>query len=171
MSNETPELSQHELEAQRREKLRLLIEKGINPYPNVYEVSHNTAQVKANEEAWITDGEAGPEAQRISLAGRMMTRRIMGKAAFFNLQDSEGVLQVYISRDDLPEGYYNDIFKKLIDLGDIVGVKGFLFRTRTGELTLHAEEFTLLTKVIRPLPVAKEAEEDGKKSDLQCVLR
>ncbi|AXJ00408.1 lysyl-tRNA synthetase, class II [Cyclonatronum proteinivorum] len=163
MSKEKPELSQHELEAQRREKLRLLIEKGINPYPNEYEVTHTTADAKAHQDEWVVEGEAGAGHQRISLAGRMMTRRIMGKAAFFNLQDSEGVLQVYITRDDLPEGYYNEVFKKLIDLGDIVGVKGFLFKTRTGELTLHAEAFTLLTKVIRPLPVAKEAEEDGKK--------
>ncbi len=163
MSNETPELSQHELEAQRREKLRLLIENGIDPYPHTFEVSHTSALLKNEPEDRIAEGEADEQTSRYSIAGRMMTRRIMGKACFFNLQDSEGTIQVYLRRDDIGADYYNQIFKKLIDLGDIVGVKGFLFKTRTGELTLHAESFELLTKVIRPLPVAKEAEEDGKK--------
>lgn len=163
MSNETPELSQHELEAQRREKLRLLIEMGVNPYPHVFDVTNSTTDAEKNQDEWLADPENTEGAKRISVAGRIMTRRIMGKAAFFNLQDGEGILQVYIRRDDVGVELYNTVFKKLIDLGDIVGVKGFLFTTRTGELTLHAEEFELLTKVIRPLPVAKEAEEDGKK--------
>lgn len=164
MSNETPEISQHELEAQRREKLRQLQEMGINPYPHTFEVSHTSAEAKRHQEEWLADKEQPETAKRISLAGRMMTRRVMGKASFFNLQDSEGTLQVYLRRDDVGVELYNKAFKKLIDLGDIVGVKGFLFMTNTGELTLHAEEFTLLTKVIRPLPVAKEVEqEDGTK--------
>ncbi|MCH8556390.1 MAG: lysine--tRNA ligase [Balneolia bacterium] len=163
MSNETPELSQHELEAQRREKLRMLIEMGVDPYPHTFDVSHSTAEAEKHQDEWVTDGENTENAQRISVAGRIMTRRIMGKAAFFNLQDGQGTLQIYLRRDDIGVELYNTVFKKLIDLGDIVGVKGFLFKTRTGELTLHAEEFELLTKVIRPLPVAKEAEEDGKK--------
>jgi len=164
MSNETPELSQHELEAQRREKLHRLLEMGVNPYPHTFDVSHNSADVVKHEDEWLAgDGDNPGDAKRISLAGRIMTRRIMGKAAFFNLQDSEGITQVYIRRDDVGVELYNTVFKKLIDLGDIVGVKGFLFRTRTGELTLHAEHFELLTKVIRPLPVAKESEEDGVK--------
>ncbi len=163
MSNETPELSQHELEAQRREKLRLLIEMGVNPYPHVFDVTSSTIDAEKNQDEWLADPENTEAAKRISVAGRIMTRRIMGKAAFFNLQDGEGTLQIYIRRDDVGVELYNTVFKKLIDLGDIVGVKGFLFTTRTGELTLHAEEFELLTKVIRPLPVAKEAEEDGKK--------
>ncbi|MCH8569672.1 MAG: lysine--tRNA ligase [Balneolales bacterium] len=163
MSQDTPELSQHELEAQRREKLRLLLEMGVNPYPHAFDVTHRSSQLKARQKEWLSDAEVTENTFRASVAGRIMTRRIMGKAAFFNLQDSEGIIQVYIRRDDVGTELYNTVFKKLIDLGDIVGVKGFLFITQTGELTLHAESFELLTKVIRPLPVAKEAEEDGKK--------
>ena len=87
----------------------------------------------------------------VSIAGRVMTRRIMGKAAFFNLQDSEGTIQVYIRRDDVGIEAYNSVFKKMVDIGDIVGIKGFVFKTRTGETTVHAEEFEFLTKTLRPI--------------------
>jgi len=97
------------------------------------------------------------------VAGRVMTRRIMGKASFFNLQDSGGTIQIYIRRDDVGVTEYNKVFKKLVDIGDFVGIKGFVFKTRTGETTIHAEEFTFLGKTVRPLPTPKEVEnEDGE---------
>ena len=100
----------------------------------------------------------------VSVAGRVMARRIMGKAAFFHIQDSQGSLQVYIRRDDVGVDAYNTVFKKLVDIGDIVGIKGFVFKTRTGETTVHAEQFELLTKTLRPLPTPKEVEnEQGEK--------
>lgn len=162
MSQNQPELSVSEQQALRREKLQQIIELGINPYPNTFEVTQTTAQLRSNTGTFLKT-EDNTEPERASIAGRIMTRRIMGKAAFFNLQDSTGTIQVYIRRDDVGTDTYNTLFKKLIDLGDIVGVKGFLFHTQTGELTLHAEHFELLTKTLRPLPAAKEVEEDGVK--------
>lgn len=156
------ELSLNEQQALRREKLQQLIEMGVNPYPYKFDVTHSSRDVKQNAESLIKE-EGGPEPERVSLAGRVMTRRIMGKAAFFNLQDSSGTVQIYIRRDDVGVEEYNTIFKKLVDIGDIVGIKGFVFKTRTGELTVHAEHFELLTKTLRPIPVAKEVEEDGVK--------
>ena len=101
------------------------------------------------------------------IAGRIMSRRIMGSASFFELQDHTGRIQVYIRRDDVcPEGdptLYNTVFKKLLDIGDFVGVEGFAFRTNTGELSVHCRRFTVLSKSIRPLPVVKE--KDGKTFD------
>ena len=96
---------------------------------------------------------------RASIAGRIMSRRIMGKAAFFHLQDASGKIQIYVSRDDLPEGFYNTVFKKLLDIGDIVGIEGFVFQTRMGETTIHAERLEVLAKALRPLPIVKETEE------------
>jgi lysyl-tRNA synthetase, class II len=93
------------------------------------------------------------------MAGRMMSKRVMGKAAFFDLQDASGTVQVYIRRDDLPEGFYNQVFKKLLDIGDIVGIEGFVFRTQMGEVTIHAERLTLLAKSLKPLPIVKEDED------------
>jgi len=89
-----------------------------------------------------------------------MTRRIMGKASFFTLQDSTDIIQIYIRRDDVGVDEYNTVFKKLVDIGDFVGIKGFVFKTRTGETTIHAEEFTLLGKTVRPLPTPKEVENE-----------
>src|SRR5690625_373591 len=98
-----------------------------------------------------------------SVRSRIMTRRIMGKASFFNLQDSKGTIQIYIRRDDVGVETYNTVFKKMVDIGDIVGVKGFIFKTRTGETTLHAESFELLSKTLRPIPIPKEVEsEEGE---------
>ena len=95
----------------------------------------------------------------VSIAGRIMSRRIMGKASFMELQDSEGRIQVYISRDDIcPEenkDLYNIVFKKLLDIGDFVGIKGFVFRTQMGEISVHAQEITVLSKSLKPLPVVK----------------
>ncbi|MEQ9266671.1 MAG: lysine--tRNA ligase [Balneolaceae bacterium] len=161
MSNQ--EISLSEQEEIRREKLTQLNELGVNPFPYSFDVTHSSKQVKEDAEL-IRDEESNPETQTVSVAGRVMTRRIMGKAAFFNLQDSEGTIQVYIRRDDVGIEEYNTVFKKLVDIGDIVGIKGFVFKTRTGETTIHAEEFEFLTKTIRPIPIPKEVEnEDGEK--------
>ena len=141
----------------RREKLEEIRGLGVDPYPYEFETDHHAEEIRRNPE--LLDGEEA-ERKRVRVAGRVMTRRIMGKAAFFNLQDESGTIQVYIRRDDVGTETYNTLFKKLIDLGDIVGVSGFVFTTRTGELTVHAEEFVLLTKTLRPLPVAKEVEDD-----------
>lgn len=155
------ELSLTEQARYRREKLDEIRKMGIDPYPHEYGTDHHTAQILERPE--LLEGEES-ERKRVRIAGRIMTRRIMGKASFFNLQDQSGTIQVYIRRDDVGTELYNTLFKKLIDLGDIVGVMGFVFRTRTGETTVHAESFQLLAKTLRPLPVAKEVEdEEGNK--------
>ena len=161
MSNQ--ELTHSEQEEIRREKLTELNKLGVNPYPYSFDVTHSSKQILA-EESLIRDEESNPESEVVSVAGRVMTRRIMGKAAFFNLQDSEGTIQIYIRRDDVGVESYNTVFKKMVDIGDIVGIKGFVFKTRTGETTVHAEEFEFLTKTLRPIPIPKEVEnEDGEK--------
>lgn len=162
MSNQEPTLN--EQQAIRREKLDSLRKLGVNPYPYSYEVTHSSQDILNNENTLITDSDDTVNAKRVAVAGRIMTRRIMGKASFFNLQDSRGTIQVYIRRDDVGVEEYNTIFKKMVDIGDIVGIKGFVFQTRTGETTVHAEEFRLLSKTIRPIPIPKEVEnEQGEK--------
>ncbi|MDR9447152.1 MAG: lysine--tRNA ligase [Balneolaceae bacterium] len=154
--------SQQELRAIRIDKVSQLREQGVNPYPTSFEVTHQTHAIHEAGDSMIA--EPVEEGQKVRIAGRVMTRRIMGKAAFFNLQDSTGVLQVYIRRDDLPEGQFNEVFKKLTDIGDIVGIEGFVFRTKMGELTVHALHFEMLSKAVRTIPIAKEVEqEDGQK--------
>jgi lysyl-tRNA synthetase, class II len=154
------EYSLSELLTLRREKLHELRQMGVNPFAYEFELSTSSNDIK-NDPSLINDPvESG---SRVSVAGRIMTRRIMGKAAFFNLQDEKGTIQIYIRRDDVGEENYNTVFKKLTDLGDIVGIKGYVFKTQTGEVTIHAEHFELLTKSLRPIPIAKEVEVDGKK--------
>lgn len=161
MSQEDISLS--EQEEIRREKLTQLNELGVNPYPYSFEVTHYSKNIKADK-TLVRDQELNTDSESVSIAGRVMTRRIMGKAAFFNLQDSEGTIQVYIRRDDVGIEAYNTVFKKMVDIGDIVGIKGFVFKTRTGETTVHAEEFEFLTKTLRPIPIPKEVEnEEGEK--------
>jgi len=161
MSNQ--ELTHSEQEEIRREKLTELNKLGVNPYPYSFDVTHHSKQILANEDL-IRDEENNSETESVAVAGRVMTRRIMGKAAFFNLQDSQGTIQIYIRRDDVGVENYNTVFKKMVDIGDIVGIKGFVFKTRTGETTVHAEEFEFLTKTLRPIPIPKEVEnEDGEK--------
>ena len=146
------ELSEQEII--RRNSLEQLKVMGINPYPaDEYVVDAYSDDIVAN----FSD-EAEP--RQVSIAGRMMNRRIMGKASFFELQDSRGRVQVYVSRDDLCPGedkeLYNTVFKKLLDMGDFVGVKGFVFRTQTGEISVHAQSLKLLSKSLKPLPVVKQ---------------
>ena len=162
------ELSLSEQEEIRREKLEQLQELGVNPYPYSFETSHSSKFILDHEEDLLRDEETNPDSEIVSIAGRVMARRVMGKASFFNLQDAKGTIQVYISRDDveteeLGRDNYNKVFKKLTDIGDFVGIKGFVFKTRTGETTVHAQEFVLLSKTIRPIPTPKEEKtEDGE---------
>lgn len=147
-----------EQELVRRDKLRQIQELGIDPYPAPsFAVSHFAADIlKDFSEENVEDFK------RVSLAGRVMSVRDMGKANFAVLQDSSGRIQLYLKRDDLCPGedktLYNTVWKKLVDIGDIIGVKGFVFITKTGETSVHVEELTLLTKSLRPLPVVKEKE-------------
>ena len=150
-----------EQEIVRRNSLDELRKMGIEPYPAAeYVVTGHTDEIK---ETFRDDAPA----RQVSIAGRIMSRRIMGKASFMELQDSKGRIQVYISRDDLCPGddkdLYNVVFKKLLDIGDFVGVEGFVFRTQMGEITVHAQRLTVLSKSIRPLPIVKM--KDGVKYD------
>ncbi len=143
-----------EQEAIRRNSLATLRSLGIEPYPAaLYPVDAYTDEIRDN----FDDNLQPPRA--VCVAGRIMSRRIMGKASFVELMDSRGRIQVYISRDDICPGenkdMYNVVFKKLFDIGDFMGVKGFVFRTQTGEITVHAQEITLLSKSLRPLPIVK----------------
>ena len=138
-----PELSLNELLRIRREKLTNLQDAGRDPFAITrYDVTHHSAEILA----------AGDElvGKEVSVAGRMMVKRIMGKASFCKIQDKQGVIQCYVARDDLGEEAYAE-FKKM-DIGDIIGVKGFVFRTKTGEITIHTKELALLTKSLKPLP-------------------
>lgn len=151
-----------EQEQLRRKSLAALREAGINPYPA------ERFDVNATAHSIAEGYDAAPESfQTVTIAGRMMSRRIMGSASFFELQDHTGRIQVYIRRDDIcPEGdptLYNTVFKKLLDIGDFIGVEGFAFRTNTGELSVHCRKFTVLSKSIRPLPIVKE--KDGQQFD------
>ncbi|MDX1617144.1 MAG: lysine--tRNA ligase [Balneolaceae bacterium] len=158
MSNAEPTVSeQHEIRLQKLEELR---EMGIDPYPYRFEVTHSSRQILENTALIRKENQEPDELERVSVAGRIMTRRVMGKSTFFNLQDSEGEIQIYIRQDDVGEGTYDKVFKKLTDIGDIVGIRGFVFKTRTGETTVHAEEFRLLSKTLRPIPIPKEVETD-----------
>ncbi len=150
-----------EQEQVRREARARMEEAGVNPYAYSWDVSYHAADVLAAfDETKHVPGEDGEAAEKltVSVAGRIMSRRIMGKAAFFHLQDESGKIQIYVSRDDLPEGFYNTVFKKLLDIGDIVGIEGFVFRTRVGEISVHAEKLQVLAKALRPLPIVKETE-------------
>lgn len=144
------ELSEQEIG--RRQSLQQLRDMGINPYPAAeYPVTNWSEDIKAN----FHDDEK----LDVTIAGRMMSRRVMGKASFIEPQDSKGRIQVYITRDDIcPEenkDLYNVVFKKLLDIGDIIGIKGFVFKTQTGEISVHAKELTLLSKSLKPLPIVK----------------
>lgn len=155
--------SQSEQQQVRLGKLTQLRELGINPYPYNFDVSHSASDILKNESLLKSDETPESDATKVSVAGRVMTRRIMGKASFFTVQDSTETVQVYITRDDIGVEEYNTIFKKLVDIGDFVGISGFVFKTRTGETTIHAETFELLSKTVRPLPTPKEVEnEDGE---------
>ncbi|MFT5132629.1 MAG: lysyl-tRNA synthetase class 2 [Gammaproteobacteria bacterium] len=149
MTNENNEHSEHDLIAQRRNQLQTLREKGI-AYPNDFRRDSLAANlIKGYEDKSKEELEVAKIS--VKIAGRMMTRRIMGKASFAHLQDMSGKIQIYVRRDDLPEGVYNEQFKKW-DIGDIIGVSGVVMKTNKGELSVHVDSIRLLTKSLRPLP-------------------
>ena len=141
------ELSEQEIG--RRQSLQELRDMGINPYPAAeFPVNAYSTDIK---EQFKED-----EQREVVIAGRMMGRRVMGKASFAEIQDSKGRIQVYITRDDICPGedkdLYNKVFKKLLDIGDFIGIKGFVFKTQMGEISVHAKEITLLSKSLKHLP-------------------
>ncbi|ADY73449.1 Lysyl-tRNA synthetase [Desulfurobacterium thermolithotrophum DSM 11699] len=148
-------MAEERIVEQRKEKIERLKELGYEPYAYKYEVTTTAKELLdkfgRHKEGEDKEKEQLPE-EEFSLAGRIVSMRVMGKAAFFHIQDGTEKIQCYVRRDLVGEEFYNKIFKKLIDIGDIVGVKGKLFRTRTGELTLETFQITLLTKSLRPLP-------------------
>ncbi|MBQ9636475.1 MAG: lysine--tRNA ligase [Prevotella sp.] len=160
------ELSEQEIV--RRQCLQELRQMGINPYPAAeYPTNAFSTEIRENVEngTWVIDAPEGEEPvaadqlPQVCIAGRMMSRRVMGKASFAEVQDSRGRIQVYVSRDELcpdeNKDMYNVVFKRLLDIGDFVGVKGYVFRTQTGEISVHAKELTLLSKSLKPLPIVK----------------
>ncbi|MBO7231759.1 MAG: lysine--tRNA ligase [Bacteroidales bacterium] len=146
------ELSEQELG--RRQSMQTLRDMGIEPYPAaLYPTNAFSTEIKENFQ-----DDLEPKRQ-VCVAGRIMSRRIMGKASFMELKDSKGRIQIYISRDEIcpdeNKDMYNVVFKKLLDIGDFVGIKGYVFRTQTGEISVHAQELTVLAKTLRPLPIVK----------------
>lgn len=148
-----------EQEINRRQIREKLIESGIDPYPSdTFEVNVTTKDIHENYEKRKTDYKA------ISIAGRLMSRRIMGSASFAEIQDSTGRIQIYLRRDDIcpdeDKALYNTVFKKMMDIGDIIGIKGYVFTTEVGEISIHVTELKLLTKSLKPLPIVKEAKDE-----------
>ena len=155
----------HELNAQeivRRESLAEMRKLGVEPYP----AAEYPVNVSGKEILEQYKPDAG-NYQEVSIAGRIMSRRIMGSASFMELQDASGRIQLYVKRDDLCPGEdktkYNTVFKRLLDIGDIIGVKGFVFVTQMGEISIHVKELTVLSKSLRVLPIVKE--KDGQVFD------
>ena len=145
------ELSEQEIG--RRQSLQELRNMGIDPYPAAeFPTNAFSTEIKA-------DYQDGGERREVVIAGRMMTRRVMGKASFVELQDSKGRIQVYVTRDDIcpdeNKDLYNVVFKRLLDIGDFIGIRGFVFKTQTGEISVHAQSLTLLSKALKPLPIVK----------------
>ena len=145
-------LEMSDQEIGRRQSLQQLREMGIDPYPAA-EYPTNAFSTE------IRDEFKEDEKREVVIAGRMMSRRVMGKASFIELQDSKGRIQVYITRDDIcpdeNKEMYNTVFKRLLDLGDFIGIEGFVFRTQMGEISIHAKKLTVLSKSIKPLPIVK----------------
>lgn len=149
-----------EQEIVRRENLQKIIDLGINPYPSEeFEVNIDIPTLR---DEYVDDEDRFTD---LSVAGRLMGKRIMGKASFAELLTSSGRIQLYISRDDIcpdeNKDLYNKMFKKYLDIGDFIGVKGYAFRTKVGELSIHVTQLTVLSKSLRPLPVVKR-DEEGK---------
>ena len=152
------ELSEQEIV--RRESLQKLLELGINPYPSkLFDINVSANEIKKN----YNSDKLGYK--NIQIAGRLMSRRVMGKASFAELQDSTGRIQLYFNRDEIcpdeDKTMYNTVFKKLLDIGDFIGVKGYVFTTKVGEISIHVESFVVLSKTLRPLPLPK-TDTDGK---------
>ena len=159
----------NEQEQNRRQSLQQIRDLGINPYPaEEFEITATSDEIlrNFNPEAAVDD-PAQQKFKSISFAGRLMSRRIMGAASFIELQDSEGRIQAYVKRDEICPGedktLYNTVFKKLLDIGDIIGIKGFAFVTQTGQKSIHVKELKVLSKSLRVLPIVKE--KDGEVFD------
>lgn len=149
-------MERSEQELRRFEELELLEKAGINPYPYKFDKTHNALDILSN-----FNEENADQFADVAVAGRIMTIRRMGKASFFHILDQTGKIQIYIKKDDVPEFYEHF---KLLDIGDIVGVRGFVFKTKTGEISVHTKQIELLCKSVKPLPVAKEEiDEHGNK--------
>ncbi|MCP4459145.1 MAG: lysine--tRNA ligase [Cytophagales bacterium] len=151
------QLSEQEL--QRRKVREELLGMGVNPYPaELFEITTSTNLI-------LEKFESNPDDfKEVSIAGRLMSRRLMGSASFAEIQDQEGRIQIYLRRDDIckdeDKSLYNDVFKRKMDIGDIIGIKGYVFTTKVGEISIHVEELRLLTKSLKPLPVVKETEDE-----------
>ncbi|HRT84333.1 MAG TPA: OB-fold nucleic acid binding domain-containing protein, partial [Bacteroidales bacterium] len=148
----------NEQERNRRDSLTAMRQLGIEPYPaEAFDVNTNTREIKSDYKQELGNFKD------VKIAGRIMSRRIMGAAAFIELQDEQGKIQVYIKRDEICPGddktLYNTVFKKLLDIGDIIGIHGFVFITQTGELTIHATFLKVLSKSLRVLPIVKEKDD------------
>ena len=153
MENVNQEQDYNTLVQRRHDELNQLIEKGIQPFPYEYEVDTYSKNIKENFVQY--------ENKNVKVAGRIMAIRRMGKASFAHLQDKEGKIQIYLKKDDIGDSY--DVFK-LLDIGDIIGVEGYVFKTKTGEISVHSKSFTVLSKSIRPIPIPKETvDEQGNK--------
>ena len=154
-------MSLSEQEEQRRKSREEIIDLGIDPYPSeTFDINTNSQEIKDDFD------EKKKNFQDVSISGRIMSRRVMGSASFAEIQDSKGKIQIYVRRDDICEGddktLYNTIFKKKLDLGDIIGVTGYVFKTQMGEITIHVTGLKVLSKSVRPLPVVKETtDEEG----------
>lgn len=152
-----------EQERIRRENLQALRDIGVDPYPaDHFEVNAHAAEIKKNYDSNKL------EYKNVALSGRLMMKRVMGKASFAELQDSTGRIQIYVNRDEVcpdeDKTMYNTVFKKLLDIGDFIGIRGFVFTTQTGEITVHVKELVLLSKSLRPLPIVK-VDSEGKTHD------
>ena len=154
-------MSLSEQEEQRRKSREEIIDLGIDPYPSeTFDINTNSKEIKDDFD------EKKKNFQDVSISGRIMSRRVMGSASFAEIQDSKGKIQIYVRRDDICEGddktLYNTIFKKKLDLGDIIGISGYVFKTQMGETTIHVTSLKVLSKSVRPLPVVKETiDEEG----------
>ena len=155
-------MSLSEQEEQRRKSREEIIDLGIDPYPSeTFDINTNSQEIKEDFD------EKKKNFQDVSISGRIMSRRVMGSASFAEIQDSKGKIQIYVRRDDICEGddktLYNTIFKKKLDLGDIIGITGYVFKTQMGETTIHVTSLKVLSKSVRPLPVVKETtDEEGE---------
>ena len=146
-----------EQEERRREERRELEARGIDPYPYEWKVDAHAADILDAFDDETHDPEDG-ERMDVAIAGRITSVRVMGGSAFFDVQDASGTIQAYIRKNDVGEEFYEEVFRDLLDIGDIVGIEGYVFRTGMGEVTVRAEKLELLSKALRPLPVVKEAE-------------
>ncbi len=151
-----------EQEQRRRDERAALEQRGIDPYPYAWDVDAHAADILEAYDDDKHDPEAHDEPPyEVSIAGRITGLRVMGGSAFFDIRDESGTLQVYVRSQDLPDGFYDEVFTELLDIGDIVGIEGYVFRTNMGEVTVRAADaFQLLAKSLRPLPVVKETEEE-----------